>query len=110
LVVLAHHRRRVLHFNVTEHPTVLWTGADNRSLSGRYCTPLPAARPGQNLWRGVSAANSKPRCGGGPLRAGQPLAAGVVERLIGSIRRDCVDCVIPTITTGSRRRLLLNPL
>jgi hypothetical protein len=25
LVVLAHHRRRVLHFNVTEHPTADWT-------------------------------------------------------------------------------------
>jgi hypothetical protein len=25
LVVLAHHRRRVLHFNVTEHPTATWT-------------------------------------------------------------------------------------
>ncbi len=26
LVVLSHHRRRVVHFNVTEHPTALWTG------------------------------------------------------------------------------------
>jgi hypothetical protein len=25
LVVLAHHRRRVVHFNVTEHPTTAWT-------------------------------------------------------------------------------------
>jgi len=25
LVVLAHYRRRVLHFNVTEHPTAAWT-------------------------------------------------------------------------------------
>jgi hypothetical protein len=25
LVVLAHHRRRVAHYNVTEHPTALWT-------------------------------------------------------------------------------------
>ena len=25
-VVLAHHRRRVVHFNVTEHPTAHWTG------------------------------------------------------------------------------------
>jgi hypothetical protein len=25
LVVLAHHRRRVLHFNVTAHPTATWT-------------------------------------------------------------------------------------
>jgi hypothetical protein len=26
LVVLAHHRRKVVHFNVTEHPTAQWTG------------------------------------------------------------------------------------
>ena len=26
LVVLAHHRRRVIHFNVTEHPKAWWTG------------------------------------------------------------------------------------
>ena len=25
LVVLVHHRRRVVHFNVTEHPTAHWT-------------------------------------------------------------------------------------
>jgi putative transposase len=25
LVVLTHHRRRVVHFNVTEHPTAVWT-------------------------------------------------------------------------------------
>ena len=25
LVVLAHHRRRVVHFNVTENPTAAWT-------------------------------------------------------------------------------------
>ena len=24
-VVLLHHRRRVVHFNITEHPTVAWT-------------------------------------------------------------------------------------
>lgn len=26
LVVLSHHRRRVVHFNFTEHPTAWWTG------------------------------------------------------------------------------------
>ena len=25
LVVLSHHRRKVVHFNVTEHPTAEWT-------------------------------------------------------------------------------------
>jgi putative transposase len=33
LVVLAHHRRRVLHFNVTEHPTAAWSGEGQ--VSGR---------------------------------------------------------------------------
>ena len=26
LVILAHDRRRVMHYNVTEHPTAYWTG------------------------------------------------------------------------------------
>ena len=26
LVVFSHHRRKVVHFNVTEHPTAQWSG------------------------------------------------------------------------------------
>jgi putative transposase len=33
LIVLAHHRRRVVHFNVTEHPTARWTRPADR---GRF--------------------------------------------------------------------------
>ena len=33
LIVLAHHRRRVVHFNVTEHPTARWTAQADR---GRF--------------------------------------------------------------------------
>jgi hypothetical protein len=44
LVLLAHDRRRVLHFNVTEHPTAAWTArADHRDVSGRDCSALPDA-------------------------------------------------------------------
>jgi putative transposase len=39
LVVLAHHRRRVVHFNVTEHPTALWTAS--RSWTPSRTTPRP---------------------------------------------------------------------
>jgi hypothetical protein len=39
LVVLAHHRRRVLRFDVTEHPTAVWTAHDpHRSLFPRPST------------------------------------------------------------------------
>jgi hypothetical protein len=93
LVVLAHHRRRALQRDGASDGLVDGA-ADNRNLSGRYSTPLPAARSGQNLWPGVSASNAKPAYRGGPFSACQPLAAGYVERLIGSIRRDCLDCVI----------------
>jgi len=33
-VVLAHDRRRVLHFNVTEHPTAAWTTSRSVTCSG----------------------------------------------------------------------------
>ncbi|MGH7389242.1 MAG: hypothetical protein ACREM3_07245 [Candidatus Rokuibacteriota bacterium] len=39
LVVLAHHRRRVVHFNVTEHPPP--TGPPNRSWTPSRTTPRP---------------------------------------------------------------------
>lgn len=40
-VVLTHERRRVLHFNVTDHPTARMDGAaDHRSLSRRHCTEI----------------------------------------------------------------------
>ena len=41
LVVLAHHHRRVVLFNVTEHPTAHWTApANRRRLPGRLGTGL----------------------------------------------------------------------
>jgi len=33
-IVLSHDRRRVMHFNVTDHPSAEWTAAaDSRSVS-----------------------------------------------------------------------------
>src|SRR5438445_853028 len=49
-VVLAHHRRRVLHFNVTEHPTAAWTaqqaaGTRQGLPDSRSRWPPPSLRP-----------------------------------------------------------------
>ena len=56
LVVLVHHRRRVVHFNVTEHPTAHWTAQQIVNAFPDDSAPLlspPRPRPG--LRRAVPA-------------------------------------------------------
>ena len=44
LVVLVHHRRRVVHFNVTEHPTAHWTASRSwRPSRTTPCRPISSA-------------------------------------------------------------------
>ena len=67
-VVLSHHRRRVLHFGVTEYPTQEWTIQQMRD-------------PDMGMEEVLSAPRS-------------PWQNPYVERLLGSIRRECVEHVI----------------
>jgi putative transposase len=43
LVVLAHHRRRVVHFNLTEHPTAAWTA---QQIVNAFPDESPLSLPG----------------------------------------------------------------
>jgi hypothetical protein len=43
-IVLAHDRRRILHFNVTEHPTAAWTAQFFARQSPRSYAPVPRLR------------------------------------------------------------------
>ena len=95
LVVLAHHRRRVLHFNVTAHPTAAWTAqqivdtfpddtAPSYLLRDRdaiYGDSFRQRVKGMQIQEVLTAARS-------------PWQNPFAERLIGSIRRDCLDHVI----------------
>ena len=94
-IVLAHDRRRVLHFNVTEHPTAAWTAqqiietfpdetAPRYLLRDRYQIYGEEFRlrvAGMKIEEVITAARS-------------PWQNAYVERLIGSIRRECLDHVI----------------
>src|SRR5215467_7512021 len=94
-VVLSHTRRYVLHFQVTEQPTPEWTMQQIREAfpwnqAPRYLLRDRDAIYGgdfANLTRamGVEDVITVPRC---------PWQNPYVERLIGSIRRECVDHVI----------------
>src|SRR5213594_2958055 len=106
LVVLAHHRRRVVHFNVTEHPNAHWTAQQIvdtfpddsappyllRDRAGIYGEAFRQRVTGMGIREVLTAPHS-------------PWQNPFAERLIGSIRRECLDHVL---VLGERhlRRLL----
>ena len=106
-VVLAHDRRRVLHFNVTNHPTAAWTALQILEAFPFESVPKNLllrdrdAIYGQVLQQQIEAMGITEVLGT-PRSPWQP---AYVERIIGSIRRDCLDHVI-VLNHSSLRRLL----
>ena len=105
-LVLAHDRRRILHFNVTAHPSAEWTGQQLREAFPfdqlpRYLLRDRDAIYGGNFRRevtdmGIQEVLSTPR---------SPWQRAYMERVIGSIRRECLDHVI-VFDESSLRRIL----
>ena len=95
LVILAHHRRKVVHFNVTEHPTAHWTGQQVIEAFPRESAPKYLIRDRDGIYgsqfqrrvqsMGIEEVLTAPR---------SPWQNAFVERMIGSIRRDCLDHVV----------------
>jgi len=94
-LVLAHDRRRILHFNVTAHPTAEWTVQQLREAfpfdqGSRYLLRDRDAIFGDNFREqvrdlGIREVLCAPH---------SPWQRAYVERAIGSIRRECLDDVI----------------
>jgi hypothetical protein len=87
----------LLHFNVTEHPTSEWTrAAAAGGASGRSGLQVSFAR--SNTRRSSASLDETVESWGihvvrSPVR--MPTANAHCERLIGSIRRECLDYLIP---------------
>ena len=94
-VVLRHDRRQVVHFNVTAHPSAEWTA---QQIVEAY--PFDEAPRYQIRDRdGVFAEKFQKRVKGLdideiPIAPRSPWQNPYCERLIGSIRRECLDHVI----------------
>jgi len=93
--VLRHDRRRVLHFNVTEHPTAQWAAqqlveAFPEAVSARYLLRDRDRIYGDYFRQRVRGLGLKEVLSG----PRSPWQNPYVERLIGSIRRECLDHVI----------------
>ena len=94
-LVLAHDRRRIVHFNVTAHPTAEWTAQQLREAFPFEQVPKYLLRDRDRIFGtdftkqvedlSIEEVLSAPRA---------PWQRAYIERVIGSIRRQCLDHVI----------------
>jgi transposase InsO family protein len=105
-VILSHDRRRVVHVAVTEHPTSEWVAHQLSEAFPWDSTPRYLLRDRDRSY-GENFSEAARRLGiREVLTAAQsPWQNGYIERLIGSIRRECLDHVIVLSETGLRRIL-----
>ena len=94
-LVLAHDRRRIIHFAVTAHPTAEWTAQQVREAFPWESAPQYLLRDRDRIFgkdfvdqvnaMGIKQVLSAPR---------SPWQRAYVERVIGTIRRECLDHMI----------------
>jgi transposase InsO family protein len=106
-IVLGHGRRAILHVEVTGHPTALWLArqiveAFPWDTAPRFLVRDNDGAYGEAFRSRVEGMGILDR----PTAPHSPWQNGHVERLIGSIRRECLDHVIVLGRSHLRRVLL----
>jgi putative transposase len=106
LVLMSHHRRRIVHLRITEHPTAAWTAqqiveAFPDDTAPRWLVRDRDAIYGDLFRRRVAGMNIREVI----TAPSSPWQNSYVERLIGSIRRECLDHLIVLNQTHLRRAL-----
>ena len=105
-VVLAHDRRRVLHFNVTEYPTAAWTAQQIVNAFPDDSAPSFLLRDRDSIYGDAFRQRVKGMGIGEVLTAAHsPWQNPFAERLIGSIRRECLNHVLVLGERHLRRTL-----
>lgn len=106
VVVLGHGRRRILHVEVTDHPTAQWLALQITEAFPWDRAPTYLVRDNDGAYgfafrRRVRAMGIRVR----PTMPHAPWQNGYVERAIGSIRRECLDHLI-ILNAAHLRRVL----
>ncbi len=105
-VALAHERRRVLHINVTDAPTAQWTAQQLVEAFPWETAPRYLLRDRDTVY-GVAFSRRAQSMGIHEVKtaARSPWQNPYVERLIGTLRRECLDHVV-VLNEPHLRRLL----
>ena len=107
VLVLGHGRRQLLWFEVTRHPTAEWlarqiTEAFPWALARTYLVRDNDRAYGHVVTSRVRAMGIRDR----PISPGSPWQNGYVERLIGTLRRECLDHVLIFSEAHLRKMLI----
>ena len=106
LVILAHDRRRVLHFNVTAHPTAEWTRQQLVEAFPWDSAPRYLLRDRDSIYGAVFKQEARNLDIEEVVTAYRsPWQNPFVERLIGSIRREGTDHIVVLNEVSLRRTL-----
>jgi putative transposase len=106
LLILAHERRRLVHFKITEHPTAEWTAQPMIEAFPWDKAPRYLLRDRDRIYGAYFRQRVRHMGMEEILIAPKsPWQNPYVERLIGSIRRECLDHVI-VLHERHLRRLL----
>jgi transposase InsO family protein len=94
-LVLAHERHRIGHFAVTAHPTAEWTAQQLREAFPWDTAPRDLLRDRDRIFGQDFVEQVKAMAVEQVLSTpGSPRQRAYVERLMGTIRRECLDHVI----------------
>ncbi len=95
LIILAHDRRRIIHTAITEHPTAIWLSRQVTEAFPWDTAPRYLLRDRDGSYEaqffnrveamGITEVITAPR---------SPWQNAYVERVIGSIRRECLDHIV----------------
>ena len=106
LVILSHERRRILHYNVTESTTAVWASRQLLEACGTDEQPRFLLRDRDGIYGklfsrqaaalGIKEVVTAPR---------SPWQNAYVERVIGSIRRECLNHLV-VLTDRQLKRVL----
>jgi transposase InsO family protein len=106
LVVMEHASRRIIHLNLTAHPTAAWTLQQLREAIPSDHTHQFTLHDRDAIFSAgcdASVAHLSLEIINTPVR--RPQANALCERLIGTLRRECLDWLIPLTEQHLRKTL-----
>jgi putative transposase len=105
LLILAHERRRVVHIAVTDHPTAAWTAQQLREAFPWDEAPRYLVHDRDTAFHAWATTATAIGVNEVITAVRSPWQNAYAERLIGSIRRECLDHIIIGNERGLRRVL-----